>query len=310
MKQKKTLREIALLWTEDKRQYVKPSTIAAYELTVHKHIIPEFGDMTAIDGRPVQQFVLKKLGSGLSQNTVKDILTVLKMILGFAADRNYMPESAWSVRFPTGNHRQPVEVFSINEQKKLMSFLASNFSFRNLGIYICLSTGLRIGEICALTWGDVDLDRGVVRVRRTIERIYHLDRKDKHTELVLNSPKSRNSLREIPMTKDLISIVKPLKRIVNDSFYILSNDLKPTEPRTYRNYYKNLIRRLNLPQLKFHCLRHSFATRCIESSCDYKTVSVLLGHSDISTTLNLYVHPDFEQKRRCVEQMLKSLKQR
>ena len=76
------------------------------------------------------------------------------------------------------------------------------------------------------------------------------------------------------------------------------------EPRAYRNYYNTLIRRLNLPKLKFHGLRHTFATRCIESECDYKTVSVLMGHANISTTLNLYVHPDMEQKKRCVERML------
>lgn len=103
-------------------------------------------------------------------------------------------------------------------------------------------------------------------------------------------------------------MVKPLKKIVNSSFFVLTNSDKPTEPRTYRNYYKRLLNQLGIPPLKFHGLRHSFATRCIESNCDYKTVSVLLGHSNISTTLNLYVHPNMDQKKKCVEQMLKSLK--
>ena len=103
-------------------------------------------------------------------------------------------------------------------------------------------------------------------------------------------------------------MIKPLKKVVNRSFYVLTNTATPTEPRTYRNYYKRLMAQLNIPALKFHGLRHSFATRCIESNCDYKTVSVLLGHSNISTTLNLYVHPNMEQKRRCVEQMYKALK--
>ena len=82
---------------------------------------------------------------------------------------------------------------------------------------------------------------------------------------------------------------------------------KPTEPRTYRNYYKQLMDKLEIPKLKYHGLRHSFATRCIESNCDYKTVSVLLGHSNITTTLNLYVHPNMEQKKRCIAKMFKSL---
>ncbi len=96
-------------------------------------------------------------------------------------------------------------------------------------------------------------------------------------------------------------------KVVNPNFYVISNDVKPIEPRTYRVYYKRLMKSLKIPEIKFHGLRHSFATRCIESNCDYKTVSVLLGHSDISTTLNLYVHPNMEQKKRCISKMFKSL---
>ena len=109
------------------------------------------------------------------------------------------------------------------------------------------------------------------------------------------------------MTKDLLKMLKPIKKVVNNSFFILTNEAKPTEPRTYRNYYKKLMEDLKIPELKFHGLRHSFATRCIESNCDYKTVSVILGHSNISTTLNLYVHPNLEQKKKCIEQMSKIL---
>jgi integrase len=101
--------------------------------------------------------------------------------------------------------------------------------------------------------------------------------------------------------------VKPLKKVVNNEYYVLTNEEKPTEPRTYRNYYKQLMDKLEIPKLKYHGLRHSFATRCIESNCDYKTVSVLLGHSNITTTLNLYVHPNMEQKKRCIAKMFKSL---
>ena len=102
-------------------------------------------------------------------------------------------------------------------------------------------------------------------------------------------------------------MMKPLKKVVNTDFYVLTNEEKPTEPRTYRNYYHRLMARLGIPRLKYHGLRHSFATRCIESNCDYKTVSVLLGHANITTTLNLYVHPNMEQKKKCITKMFKSL---
>ena len=113
--------------------------------------------------------------------------------------------------------------------------------------------------------------------------------------------------KEIPMSKELLAMIKPLKKVLNDDFYVLTNNERPTEPRTYRNYYNNLMVKLNIPKLKYHGLRHSFATRCIEAGCDYKTVSVLLGHSNISTTLDLYVHPNIEQKKRCITKMFKSL---
>lgn len=134
-----------------------------------------------------------------------------------------------------------------------------------------------------------------------------MEKSRKHTEVILDTPKTKNSIREIPMTKDLLKMVRPVKKVVNGNFYVLTNEPQPTEPRTYRNYYKRLILSLGLPSMKFHGLRHSFATRCIESKCDYKTVSVLLGHSNISTTLNLYVHPNMEQKKRCIDRMFRTL---
>lgn len=167
---------------------------------------------------------------------------------------------------------------------------------------------MRIGEICGLLWSDIDVENGIIKVRRTVQRIYVIDGETRHTEILIDTPKTKNSIRDIPMTTELYKIIKPLKKVVNNDFYVITNEAKPTEPRTYRNYYERLIKRLGIPKLKFHGLRHSFATRCIESKCDYKTVSVILGHSNISTTLNLYVHPNMEQKKKCIDQMYRALK--
>ena len=153
----------------------------------------------------------------------------------------------------------------------------------------------------------MNIESGTITISRTIERIYIVEGETKRTELIVNTPKTTNSNREIPMNKELLSMVKPLMKVVNSNFYMLTNDEKPTEPRTYRNYYHKLMAQLEIPKLKYHVLRHSFATRCIESNCDYKTVSVLLGHANITTTLNLYVHPNMEQKKRCIAKMFKSL---
>ena len=284
----KTVREIATAWKEYKRPYVKQSTMAAYVLILENHVLPYFGDGDSLHEQAVQAFVLQKLKNGLSVKTVKDILIVLKMVMKFGVKNEWMNYYEWDIKYPTTSTNKELEVLSVANHKKILNYIQSHFTFTGLGIYISLSTGLRIGEICALKWSDINVTDGTITVSRTID-------------------KTKNSCREIPMSKELLAMIKPLKKVVNEDFYVLTNDERPTEPRTYRNYYNGLMAKLDIPKLKYHGLRHSFATRCIEAGCDYKTVSVLLGHSNISTTLNLYVHPNMEQKKRCITRMFKSL---
>jgi integrase len=300
--------EIIELWKADKKQYVKKSSYSAYMLLIENHLSPAFGNMYNVEESDVQEFVFRKLEEGLSQKTIKDILIVLKMILKFGVKIKLIEYQQFIIQFPTKREKHEIEVLSKINQKKIMNYVQEHFTFKNLGIYICLSAGIRIGEICALTWEDIDTDTEIIYIRKTIQRIYVVEDGNRHTELILDTPKTKNSIRDIPMSRDLLKMLKPIKKIVNNSFFVLTNDVKSTEPRTYRNYYKKLMNELKIPELKFHGLRHSFATRCIESNCDYKTVSVILGHSNISTTLNLYVHPNLEQKKKCIDKMFKTLK--
>lgn len=304
----KTIAEVISLWKADKKQYVKKSSFSAYVLLIENHLLPVFGRKYDIEEPDIQGFVFQKLEEGLSQKSVKDILIVLKMVLKFGVKNKWLEHRQFDIQFPTERERQQIEVLSRANQKKVMNYVQQHFTFRNVGIYICLCAGMRIGEICALTWEDVDVDNGIISIRRTIQRIYIMEDDTRRTELVIDTPKTKNSIRDIPMSRELLKMLKPLKKIVNNNFFVLTNDAKPTEPRTYRSYYQKFMRTLEMPTLKFHGLRHSFATRCIESKCDYKTVSVILGHSNISTTLNLYVHPNLEQKRKCIEQMSKAFK--
>ena len=308
MEKNNTFSKVAELWKADKKQYVKKSTYAAYCLLIQSHLLPYLSEKEDIREEDVQWLVNRKLESGLSQKTVRDILVVLKMILRYGAKYGLLPGHQIDVIFPTDREKQDLEVLTLAHQRQLMSFVKDHFTFLNLGIFICLSAGLRIGEVCALQWDDVDIASGVIRVNKTIQRIYLVDGEEKYTELIIDKPKTKNSIREVPMTKDLLALVRPLKKIVRSDYYVLTNAATPTEPRTYRCYFNKLQQQLGLPKMRFHGLRHSFATRCIESKCDYKTVSVLLGHSNISTTLNLYVHPNLEQKKKCIDTMNRWLK--
>lgn len=307
MVKEKTINQITEEWKEEKKKYVKKSTYAAYQLLIQNHIKPYFGDLYEVNEEKVQQFVFDKLDAGLSEKTIRDIIIVLKMILKFGIKNGYLEYVQIDAKFLSKQEKKNLDVLSKADQKKFMEHLRNNFTFKNLGIFICLSTGMRIGEICGLRWCDVDTAEGVIKVRHTLQRIYIIEGETRHTELLLDTPKTANSVRDIPMSSELLKMLKSLNKVVNENYYVISNDIKPIEPRTYRNYYKKLCKQLDIPELKFHGLRHSFATRCIESKADYKTVSVLLGHSNISTTLNLYVHPNKEQKKKTIDKMLRSL---
>ncbi|MDR2004129.1 MAG: site-specific integrase [Prevotella sp.] len=303
-------KEVSSEWIKYKEMFVKKSSMSAYVLLLENHLIPSFGSFEKeIPENEVQEFVLDKIRTGLSKKTVGDMLIVLKMILKFGKKQKQFDYNPFEdIVFPTENVKKQLEVLTITQTNTLINYLRDNFSFRNLGILIAISTGIRIGEVCALQWDDIDIERGVLTVSKTIQRVYVIDGDKRKTELILDEPKTSSSNREIPLSPDLMKIIKPLEKIVNQEYFVLTNDKKPTEPRTYRNYYLDVMAQLELPPLKFHGLRHSFATRCINANIDIKTVSVLLGHSNITTTLNVYTHPDLEQKKSAISKLFKSLK--
>lgn len=302
---RKTFRIIYSCWREAKAAEVKESSLATYTVYAEKHLLPFFGDMTAVDDRLVRDFVNLKLTEGLARNTLCGLLRVLRMVTSFGERQGLRSFNTWAARLPKAEEGRCLRVLSVAEQRKLMDFLRRNLSFRNLGLYLCLNTGMRIGEICALRWDDIRVDECAVRVRRTLQRIYTGGVDGCMTKVVMTSPKTRNSVRDIPLSAELVRLLRPVVAVSCGDNFLLSNSRRPLEPRLFRRHYLLLMQRLGLPPLTFHGLRHTFATRCIESRCDYKTVSAILGHASITTTLNLYVHPDIEQKRRCISKMLK-----
>ena len=304
MKNELSFNEMALLWLADKSAYVKRSTLSIYSVHLHKHLIPAFGHLTSVSESDVQAFVNGRLATGLCQKTVKDIVVVLVMILRYAAKYYAWEFRPMDIRYPPIRMNPSLQVFTISQQRRLMQYLSQNVSPYNVGIALCLGTGMRIGEICALTWEDLDLKSGLVRVSKTLQRIYLGSH---HSEVVIGTPKTRYSYREIPLSASLVTLLRPLKQTARPQDYILTGGPKPTEPGPYRAYFQRLLSNLGFPSIRFHGLRHSFATRCIEYKCDYKTVSALLGHANISTTLNLYVHPGLAQKKKCVNRAARGL---
>ena len=157
-----TFSDVSNLWRAEKRQYVKKSTYAAYCLLIQRHLIPELGKKNDILEKDVQGLVNRKLAAGLSQKTVRDILVVLKMILRYGAKHGLLPAHQIDIVFPTERKKNDIEVLTLTNQRQLMVYVKEHFTFLNLGIYICLNAGLRIGEVCALQWNDIDTVSGVM----------------------------------------------------------------------------------------------------------------------------------------------------
>lgn len=303
--------ETANLWMTEKCKQVKRSTLSAYTLCLHRNLIPVFGPLQEVTGRQVQDYINGKLAQGLCVKTVKDHIIVLKMILRWGYNRGYCPPlPLWELVYPKTYKDAAVPVLVLEHQRKLEKYLGENFSFPNLGLLICLHTGLRIGELCGLKWSDFDMTEKTLSVQRTVERVYNfMHHGDKNaTEIVVGFPKTVSSFRRVPLSKVLVRLMKPLVKICNPDVYVITNGPKPPEPRGFRGHFNEICKRLDIPRIRFHGLRHTFATRLIEAKVDVKTVSVLLGHSDISTTMNTYVHPDRDQKANAINAMLKRVK--
>lgn len=301
-----TFRDIAELWKENRRSVVKHSTYCAYALILKTHIMPVFANSISISEEEVQQFAFGKLKTGLSKKTVHDIIAVLKSVGRFGAKRGMLEMPSWDIKYPSDTAARILPVLSLPDHKKLLNEIASDPTIQNIGIMIALCCGLRIGEVCALQWKDVDMVRRIITVAGTSGRVYNCDLMA--TEQYVSTPKTKNSNREIPISPLLFKALNVVKKLQKAEKYVVGDGSKAKEPRIYRETFSRILRRLGIPPIVFHGLRHTFATRCIESGCDYKTVSVILGHSNVATTLNLYVHPNLDQKKRCISRMNKFLR--
>lgn len=304
MNKKKQFQDVSKIWCDAKRPIVKHSTMCAYLLTLQTHLLPWFGTMETIAECDVQQFVIDKCASGLARKTVRDMVAVLKSIVKYGNKHGIFHFEEWEIEYPTDTENKLLPTLSLNHQRILMNHLIEQPTQQNIGVLLALCTGMRIGEVCALQWEDVDFTQRIITVRHTVGRIYNCELKT--TERIHTSPKTKNSCREIPISKQLFQSLKTVRK-QSQSPYVVGTSTQSKEPRSYRDYFSRLLKRLNIPHLVFHGLRHTFATRCIESQCDYKTVSVILGHSNVATTLNLYVHPNLSQKKKCIDRMSKFL---
>lgn len=297
-------------WLERKEQLVKKSTYSAYVNIAVNHLIPQFGTwpLRRFTEERIQEYALLLLrhgrldgSGGLSERSARDIIVVLKNSLREAMKLKLLPAAEFSIRFPKRQEPYKINVLSKIVQQRLIQAIYLNLNNKSAGILLALYTGLRIGEICGLKWGDIDFENKLLHVRRTLQRVYHKNMDGSgQSQIIISTPKTRTSNRSVPLSSLLIPVLRRLNSGNGESFF-LSGTIKSVEVRTFRTFFEKFLRQNNIDRVNFHALRHTFATRCIEAGGDCKTVSELLGHATVNMTLNLYVHPQIEQKRKCVE---------
>jgi len=270
---------------------------------VEKHILPELGPLTldALTAARLDLFFRNKLihgrldgKGGLALKTVADLRGILKLIFHYARTHGYL--EAEPDMPSVGRTVQEPRTLTRTEQKKLEETLFQSTDPVRFGILIALYGGLRIGEVCALQWGDLDFENGTVRVCKTLLRIRDVSSgAQKKTKVVIDTPKTQTSNRLVPLPAFLMAYLYIYKR--GENVYLLTGTPGFMEPRACLDKYKKLLQAAQVSSHTFHALRHTFATRCIENEVDLKSLSEIMGHSSVNITMQRYVHPSMDLKK-------------
>ncbi len=280
---------VAREWLGQVKDTRKQSTYVKYSVIYNTYLCSQLGSLpiARIDAEQIRE----QLRIPSSESTEKSIYCVLNQILGYGEEKCSMQKISLK-RKGTKKKKETAQALTLTEQMKLIQFLYQDMDIYKFGILLCLSTGLRLGEICALKWEDIDMELKLLNVNRTVQRI-PVSEGNAKTKLVEDIPKTECSRREIPLSEPLAVLLTEFK---GTDHYLL-NGAKPMEPRTYQNKFKTYLKQAGLEDTNFHVLRHTFATNCIDNGADVKSISEVLGHSDVKITLNRYVHPSFSTKR-------------
>ena len=293
------------------QNYIKPSTkkrtFNQYSKIIKTHILPYLGDLKLEELTPliIQKFITKLsingnkcTGKGLSASYIRMIVSIIKNSLKAAHLISYLPNYTLDkVNYPKIIEKK-IECFTINEQKKIEFAVKTTKKDKYLGIILCLYTGLRIGELLALTWNDIDFEKSILIISKTC-----YDSSEEGTRIRnINMPKTKNSIREIPLPTKILEMLKEMKKKSKCEFVIAEGE-KFVYMRSYQRTFELLLKKLKIPHKGFHSLRHTFATRALECGMDVKTLSEILGHKNPTITLNRYVHSLWEHKKEMMNKL-------
>ena len=281
-------------WLLSIKSHVKEQTYVKYEKTIRLYINTFFGEssLSQIDDKTLLKSISELQEKGLSASTINCVITILKSGLSKAVEEGLIDKNPSDKLKRVSTQESSSDAFTLAEQRKIESYLSTCKHTKLLGIKICLYLGLRIGELLALTWSDIDFNEKTITVSKTIDEKGNV-----------YTPKTQAGIRRLPIPNILVGDLKTLKR--TSGTYVIETKGHYTRPRVLRDSYYRMLKKLGVRKLKFHSLRHTFATRAIECGIDVKTLSSLLGHANVTITLNRYAHTQMEQKRKALNRLSK-----
>lgn len=297
-------------WFSEVALTLKESSKNKYEDILYRYILPELGEfeLSEITNQQILGFVNHLLANGgikrqgLASATVIEIVSVLNGIRVYAMRRDYIvPFSLECINLK--REQADIRVLSLAEEQRLIDYLQKHMDLSALGILLCLFTGIRVGELCAMMWDDIDINEKKMYVRKTMQRLRAAKSDSNRTKVKILEPKSARSIRIIPLPGPIIGLLEEFYR--PQTFLLTGEHNRYVEPRTMQNRFKKILSACDLPDVNFHALRHTFATRCIELGFDVKSLSEILGHADVTITMNRYVHPSMALKEENMERISK-----
>ncbi len=309
-----SLGELCEQWQRSVKPAVKPSTYACYLTMIEKHIRGELGEVqvSALTNRRVMDFINGRQKQGLSAGTVRLLLFLLKRVVQAGEEMGVRPAETLYLKLPRQAGKRK-EIMEWEDFHKMVCCLLNSRKSFDLGLLISLGTGIRVGELCGIRWEDIDLDAGVLKIRRTVSRIRNVNEAQTEavggkTILQIGTPKTGSSVRDIPLPRFLTERLRErfYERRFSPQTYVLTGSGRVMEPRSVQRRFKNLLKRCGIRPVSVHSLRHSFASRWIEQGFDSKALSEILGHSSVKITMDIYVHSTMNQKKNYMDHVLES----
>lgn len=283
------LKELLELWLERYMKHtIKIRTYNRYKSICDLHLIKDLGEYELDELKPnvLQDFLLKKIDDHYSTNTIKGIVSVLKQALRLAITLEFVDKEYCSnLKMPSSEEKE-ISVFTKKEQQVIESFCLNHKKRNYIGIVICLYTGIRLGELLALTWDDIDFNSNLL----TINKTSYSAKVDGKTQIIVDKPKTKKSNRVIPLPNQLVKLLKIIKKESNSKYVITTRNSGMVGNRSYQRTFKFILKKVNVQYRNFHSLRHTFATNAIELGMDVKTLAEILGHTNAMITLNRYSH--------------------